>query len=236
MVGETVRPAEGVIKRWNVCSRSRRGQRVTCCSGGVRRVSSRWLTRQRRAAHMDFSYPFEALRLGGFVSPDFPQKEQRRKSRQASKPPRRRDLPRGSERRTERPPFFASSREPPRPQSQEVGRKNHRKSQKDTFPIRRNRRTDTSPADDEPTRQTLASCVGIESSRGRTGFDHAKPQRPRREAGLRPLPTRRVHLRPRRRDRCGAPTDDSPRREPWVAFPDRIKARTGRQMPPHFPL
>jgi hypothetical protein len=29
VVGETVRPAEGVIKRWNVCSRSRRGQRVT---------------------------------------------------------------------------------------------------------------------------------------------------------------------------------------------------------------
>jgi hypothetical protein len=55
--------------------------------------------------------PFEALRLGGFVSPVFPQKEYGRKSRQASKPPRRRDLPRGSERRTERPLFFASSRE-----------------------------------------------------------------------------------------------------------------------------
>jgi hypothetical protein len=56
---------------------------------------------------------------------------------------------------------FASSREPPWPQSQEVGRKNHRKSQKDTVPIRRSRRTDTLPADDEPDRQTLASRVGI---------------------------------------------------------------------------
>ena len=55
--------------------------------------------------------PFEALRLGGFVSPVFPQKEYGRKSRQASKPPRRRNLPQGSERRTERPLFFASSRE-----------------------------------------------------------------------------------------------------------------------------
>lgn len=50
------------------------------------------------------------------------------------------------------------------------------------------------------------------------------------------LPTRRVHPRRRHRDRCGAPTDDRPRREPWVAFPDRIEPRTGRQMPPHSPF
>jgi hypothetical protein len=122
---------------------------------------------------------------------------------------------------------FASSREPPWPQSQEVGRKNHRKSQKDTVPIRRSRRTDTPPADDEPDRQTLAERVGIgigigigiESSRGRTGFDPDAP----------------AQLRvPIRGSRPGGPADDSPARERWVPSPMNTQPRQGRQNPfPH---
>ena len=119
---------------------------------------------------------------------------------------------------------FAPSPEPPWPQSKEVGRKNHRKSQKDTVPIRRSRRTDTPPADDEPARQTLAERVGIgigigigiEISRGRTGFDPDAP----------------AQLRvPSRGSRPGGPADDSPARERWVQFPMNTQPRQGRQIP-----
>ncbi len=132
------------------------------------------------------------------------------------------------------PSPFAPSRETLWPQSQKDGRKNHRKSQKDTVPIRRSRRTDTPPADDEPARQTLVPRVGIgigigigiENSRTRTGLD---PDTPRH---LRPLPIRG--------SRPGGPPDSSPARQRWVPSPHRNPAPAGRQPPsprraPSFP-